>query len=691
MTFRYSQPYGVVVEIGSSGAWLAERGPGPDGAPPRAVELEPVAYGPDDEFLIGPAAREQGIQDPTTCIASYLSRIGDDLPLLLAGRATAPEDLLALVLCRRIDEVTECHGGASAEEIVVVLPAEWGPHRRSLVRDALARQQVTPLRLAAAPIAALLDPRLDLPTDTRTALVVDGGDRRISATVVHRVLTEDIAAASGSAGTPELPDADRQEIWGWRVQEATGEEFGGRDIDDALLGFVQERLGAAPLPADGAALRRACRTAREELSVAPAVMLTPPGRSEPLRLVRAELDLLVGGLLRTAISALLLRLDVRPAGGGPGTGDHVPGAAVAAAAADGAAVDGGVAVDAVVLCGGLAQMPLLVEMVSELTGRPVLVATEASQAAIRGAALASTVVPAEGDTSSVTTFVMVPDTPDGVGINGMSEGPGRSDEATAMGDIAMGDTASPAAVGPRRRRRSLGRYSGLAAGVAVVALAVSAPLSLPGLAGGLADLIAGNPAGTADAAESRSAPAGGLLGSLVAEADPGAPRGPLETLADLLIPDAVAATLAKDPAADPTQTPSPLRSLAERLLPGADPTTQDPGSPASTGDGNGTPSGPGTPASAEPTTPPTETPSSPSSGGGTTPTQQPEPTDPAPGTGGGPSTAPSDPAPTTDPALPSSDPAPSGPVPDPAPPAPTSDPVPQSVAPSSVQSSATEV
>lgn len=677
MTFLLSQTYRVAVEIGSSCAWLAESRPGADPSP-YPVYLEPVAYGPDGDLRVGPAARQDGVQDPTSGVASYLSRIGDDLPLLLAGRAVAPEDLLAQVLRRELDAVAERHGGAAAE-IRVVLPAEWGPHRQARVREALEHHAITPLRLMPAPAAALLDPRLDLPPDARTALVLDGGDRRISATLLERL------AASPTDGTTDDTSGAGGGGGGWRVRGATGDDFGGSDIDDALLGFVRERSGDDP-PTDGIALRRACRTAREDLSTAPAAVLTPPGDGEPLRLVRAELELLVGGRLRTAVAALLTRLDVRP-----GAVDDIR-----PAAADGEADGAGSAVDAVVLCGGLARMPLLVETVSGLVDRPVLVAAEPDQAALRGAARETVVAPG---------VPAVPGVPGALDVSGVPDVPG-----------VLGASGIPAAVPPptpspagrhRRRRGPLNRYSGLAAGVAAVALLVSAPLASPGLSGGLADLIAGGPGSTADAAESRSATAAGWRAPRAGQDGTASkPRGPLQVLADLLIPDTIAATLVKPSAEatpDATAAPSPLRALAERLLPGTKasgqaPTAATPGAPAA-------PTGTGQPATDQPATsdptgaPTTEVPPPANGGGDTTapPTQQPEPTQPAPTSGGGSSTQPPDPGPSApDPAPPAPDPAPPAttdpapPASDPAPPAPSSDPAPQSVAPADIPS-ATEV
>ncbi len=599
--------YRVTVEAGAFSARLVEDRSGSGLQPIRDLCLQPLAFGADGGVLLGQEAEQALDANPDAGVWSYLSRIGDETPLFIAGRAVAAEDLLALALEHQLAGVAGEYG-RDPQEICVVVPAEWGPHRQERVRLGLERRGAARVRLVPAPVATLMDPTLDLPSDLSNVLVLDAGDHRISAARLSR---EDEDVVSGQ---------------GWRLQSVAGYDFGGADIDDALLGFVLARLAETPSGAEALELRKACREAREELSVAPAIELVPPGGSAPLRLVRADLETLIGDHLRTVVAALLTRV--------------------------GAGVDEGQQGEAVVLAGGLARMPLLVETVSQLVDRPVCVPAEPAAAGVVGAAHIHLVTKPAADavedpTLTLMAAVVAEDAP----------GADESDQSTRVQTDAFRR-------GPRRSADtgrttgSLRRYSGIAAAAAAVALVISAPLAVPGLTGGVASLAGGNSAESGQVAQSQGLEGGSVENAAEAgsaEAAAEKPRGPLGALKDLFTPDPAGAPKSNDPAQD---KPGPLRSLAARLVPEsvkpspAESSTAPADKPGDKGENppaTSEPTQPAPPAKTEEPAPPTTAP----------PTTAPPATEPPPATTAPPATEPP-PATTAPPTTaPPSDPAPS--------------------------------
>lgn len=82
-------------------------------------------------------------------IADCLERLGDDVPLILAGRAYTAHDLVAELLARVVRQVSGWQG-AEPEHLAISHPASWGEYRTLLLRQAWWE----PVTLVPRPVAA---------------------------------------------------------------------------------------------------------------------------------------------------------------------------------------------------------------------------------------------------------------------------------------------------------------------------------------------------------------------------------------------------------------------------------------------------------------------------------------------------------------------------------------------------------
>ncbi|GIJ28892.1 hypothetical protein Vqi01_40540 [Micromonospora qiuiae] len=257
-----------------------------------------------------------------------------DEQVSVAGEQVAPADLVAATLRRVVDEAYRVAGDA-VEDVRLVVPAGWGPRRRTWLRHAAHRAGLPQPRLVEAPVAVAshaLAGGVQVPVGSVVVVVCDlGGGAEVS--VLRR-------SPVGFEVLSTLADPDA----------------GGDAIDAALTAaLVPEGMPVG----EGWALAASLRTAKHALAGHPAV--TVPVPSGPAVVLN---HLVVEQAARPVL--------VRAAG--------LVRDAVAAAEVDPATVAG-------LWCvGGTAQMPLVADvMVAESGLRPMLV-PDPLLAAARGAA-----------------------------------------------------------------------------------------------------------------------------------------------------------------------------------------------------------------------------------------------------------------------------------------------------------------
>lgn len=615
----------------------------------------------DDGFVHGDSAEDRGIAQPGRLLRDVKRRVGDDVPLLVAGRSVTGEELFARTVAWA---VATASAGRELGGLMVTVPAAWGDHRRAVVRAALAARGLPGATLISEPEAAAYHYAAQQGWAPGTVLAV-----------------YDLGAGSCDVAFVRVGESRGETA----VLHAAGiADLGGSDFDDAVVAHVLATVGPAALglvPAALAALRRACTTAKEALSVDAEAVVPFGDAGRSVRLVRSEFETMIEDDIARTVDAF-------------------------AAAREAAGIDSD-RIAAVLLSGGSSRIPRVAQLLSqelELT-----LQTDADPKAV--VALGAARAKADAIAAALTA---------GLVALGNAGGAAAADDDDAAPSRPL--AAALVALRPRRWRAAMTGTAavatlvgGLAFGSSVAAVAVDrTPASGPAVsAAGTVPVTAGallstrreaeetpvplkpEPAPPAVPAPTPPAPPVWSPMAPVLDAERGGdardakterPRGPLERLLGPAIPtddDAASesrTTTPTTPAATPT--PKATHPFAPEPTPAPVPTSTPAPSPS--------PTAPAQPAP-QPTTDPTPTP---------TPTPTPEPTttpeptpDPQPAPDPEPSPDP-EPAPTPDPEpspdpQPTSDPAPTpdptpDPEPDPAPdptpsPEPSTSPTPESM------------
>lgn len=591
----------------------------------------------DGELLFGEAAERRGIAQPERLIREFKRRVGDDVPVTVAGQHFAAEDLFAAMAAWVVAGVAE-REGAAPEAIIATVPVTWGDYRASLVARALARTVSAPVELVAEPVAAARHYETTTPLSSDGILAVyDLGGGTFDAVLVGRTAAGDVTL----------------------IGEPTGiGDFGGADFDDLVLRRVIESAGlsAAALSADAssrvalASLKRECRDAKEALSFDSdaAVPVLVGTSTSTVRLTRGEFEELIEpGIVRT-IDVLEDSLD-----------------------------SNGIApsrLDAVLLTGGSSRIPRVAQLLSERIDRPI--AVDADPKAI--VALGAATLLVERLDAGLTPSAAVP----GAVLAAAADADAAVASALAAEDPAAAGLA-PAA-GPERTRSWYRRIPAgaamagsslvLATGIVLVSAtglgsspALSSDAQLASFTDQLRLAIGDTPAAAAATEESAqaSAPEPPLAAPPTTQegSTPTAPTSPTRPRSDAGVArSAPPSSSAAQSASSSTQPSSPSSASSTPpfgqgdggpdAAPPTGPTTPDPTTPAPE------PTDPGATPDPDPTTPPDPDPTT--------------PPDPDPG----PSTPPAEPEPEPEPTTPPADPEPTTPPAEPEPTTPPAEPEP---------------
>ena len=319
---------------------------------PRAAFLPSVAYvHPDGSLVLGEAAEQRAQSEPDRVARQFTRRVGDGTPLRLGGVSMTADALAARYVAHVVGSVAALVGGP-ATRVALTHPAGWGQHRIESLHAALAAQGLgSTLFLTGAQAAArAYAERVPVSTGDQIA-VHDLGGSGFDAAVVRRSGDGRFAAA-GPAEQLEVGGLDFDELVFDHVRTALGERWTAMDPADPNLRPALARL------------RRECTLAKEALSADTDVQIPVrlPGIDARVRLARAEFEELIRPVVEETAAALYRVIDA--AGSTPEE------------------------LSAVLLTGGSARIPLVTQVVSEVLGRPVVVAPNPKGDTAIGAALA---------------------------------------------------------------------------------------------------------------------------------------------------------------------------------------------------------------------------------------------------------------------------------------------------------------
>ena len=103
-------PYRLGVDLGTTftvAAVAAGSEPTVLGLGNRALQIPSVLFlRPDGQFLVGDAAQRRGVSEPDRLARDFKRRIGDHVPIMVAGKPFSPQTLTAHLLRWVVDAAT---------------------------------------------------------------------------------------------------------------------------------------------------------------------------------------------------------------------------------------------------------------------------------------------------------------------------------------------------------------------------------------------------------------------------------------------------------------------------------------------------------------------------------------------------------------------------------------------------------
>jgi actin-like ATPase involved in cell morphogenesis len=241
-----------------------------------------------------PVTRRSVLNLPSGLVmGSFVERVGDSVPLIAAdGSAYSADRMLVEALTTLITG-----GGQSSPDIVVAVPAYWGPATKWALRNAMRAEAALapngiPARLVSDAVASLTALHADssIPAQGVVALLDFGGGGT------------SVTVADAAAGFEPIAETTRYP------------EFSGDLVDQALLGHVLDGIAMSGQsdPADTAAvesltkLREECCDAKERLSTVEVTefVVELPGYRSTVTVTRAELEALIDEPLAGVLAAL---------------------------------------------------------------------------------------------------------------------------------------------------------------------------------------------------------------------------------------------------------------------------------------------------------------------------------------------------------------------------------------------------
>jgi molecular chaperone DnaK len=346
--------YRLGVDLGTTytaAAVHADDGPEMVALGNRAMQVPSVLFVKvDGDVLVGEAAERRGVTEPARLVREFKRRVGDPVPLVVGGTPYSPQALVSRLLKWVVGVATERYA-EPPEHVTVTHPANWGPFKRDLLRQAVSMSDLPAASLCTEPEAAAI-------TYSSRNRVADG----------DRIAVYDLGGGTFDAAVL----GRRGDVFELLGEPEGVEHLGGIDFDEAVFHHVLTCLpeGAADLDAEDSAsvvaltrLRRDCVEAKEALSsdteaIIPVVL---PGVNTSVRLTRREFEEMIRPAIAETVAAMHRAL--RSSGTDP---DDLA---------------------AIVLVGGSSRIPLVSESLATVFARPLALDTHPKHDVALGAAL----------------------------------------------------------------------------------------------------------------------------------------------------------------------------------------------------------------------------------------------------------------------------------------------------------------
>jgi molecular chaperone DnaK len=353
--------YWLGIDLGTTYTAAAIARPAADGVDVQLVPLSGHSYAmpsvlflPDEgSLIVGEDAQSRSLTDPYRVVREFKSRMGDEIPLLVGGSPYYAHDLAAGFVGWLCQYVTQLEG-ERPEAVALTCPAAWGPDKTAQFERAVWDIGVANVTMLTEPQAAAISYAGRVPVAPGATLAVyDLGAARFDVTVLRNDPPGRFTVLGRSEGI---------------------EGLGGLSFDEVLFEYVCAAAGVPveemdpydrDLAAEVAQLRRECIEAKETLSASADAIIpvTLGGVQHWVRLTRAEFEEMIRPDLDRTIDAMHRAF---------GSADVVA-----------------AGLDAIVLTGGSARIPLVSQLIAAQFGRVPVIDADPKVAVAIGAALFS--------------------------------------------------------------------------------------------------------------------------------------------------------------------------------------------------------------------------------------------------------------------------------------------------------------
>ena len=340
----------------------------------RRLTPSAVSFSKEGELLVGEVAKNQSVLNPERTILSIKREMGTDYCWETDGKSYRPEEISAMIL-RKIKSDAEAYFGEDVDQAVITVPAYFNDRQRQATIDAGKIAGLTVLRIINEPTAAALAYGLD-----------KGGE--------GWVLVLDLGGGTFDVSILEIGDGV------FEVKATSGNnQLGGDDFDQSILHYLAgdfKDQGEIDLAADRMSFQKlieASEKAKIELSEATSSRISIPfitadengPKHLDLELTRAKFEELIEDLVEKIVDPI-----------------HQ------AVADAGIVIDD---VDKVILVGGSTRVPLVQQIIEDITGKELYKGINPDECVALGAAIQSGVI-----TGGVKGIVLIDVTPLSLGV-----------------------------------------------------------------------------------------------------------------------------------------------------------------------------------------------------------------------------------------------------------------------------------
>ncbi len=322
-----------------------------------------VAFGKDNDVLVGETAKRQAVTNVDRTIASVKRHMGTDYTVDIDGKKWTPQEISSRIL-QKLKRDAETYLGEPVTDAVITVPAYFNDNERQATKDAGEIAGLNVLRIINEPTAAALAYGLDKGKEDELILVFDLGGGTFDVSLLEVGKDDDFSTiqVKATSGDNRLGGDD----WDQRVVDYLVKQFKdttGVDVSNDKIALQR--------------LKEAAEQAKKELSSSasttinlPYLSLTDSGPvSLDETLTRAKFEELTKDLLERTKKPF--EDVIREAGVKLSDIDHV------------------------VLVGGSTRMPAIAELVKKETGKEPNKGVNPDEVVAIGAALQAGVLKGE--------------------------------------------------------------------------------------------------------------------------------------------------------------------------------------------------------------------------------------------------------------------------------------------------------